>query len=515
MKQKILRLPEAVINQIAAGEVVENPASIVKELMENSLDAGARRISVDIVAGGQQLIRIEDDGCGMGPEDALLSLERHATSKIHCVEDLQVLSTMGFRGEALAAISSVSQFEMKTSDGRATRILVGGGRVACVEPCARNQGTTIEVRSLFYNVPARKKFQKSASANAAQVTKVIEVIALAHPEVIFVLNGKEFRAMGRKERVEEILGAHEHEVKGLGISGFLAAPDQAMANRTAQYVFINRRPIFSPLISKAVKQGYGTRIPENSYPRFVLFIDVPPDEVDVNVHPQKKEARFRDESAIFRKVQKAVEEAFTSPISFAEPIVFSPPISSFSLAEGFPTLSFKTAEAELDLTFHDRPVAVFGHYLLLQKEHLVLVDLKAAYARVLFESFKYDKGTAQALIWPLEIELAHGDEVEALALMGIECRVLKRTLVVDALPPFLEASQFPAFFASWREEKNLERSATKFCRSVKKIYSLDEAVVLWRQLQKCRDRLYDPLGRVIWREIQEEHLEKIMGDKHG
>lgn len=513
MNQKILRLSESVINQIAAGEVVENPASIVKELIENSLDAGAKRIVVEMVGGGQQLIRVEDDGCGMSPEDALLCLERHATSKIQTVDDLQGLLTMGFRGEALAAISAVSHFELRTSDGTGTKVSAQGGHVVSVEPCARNRGTTIEIRSLFYNVPARKKFQKSPSANAAQVTRTVEILALAHPEIAFILNGKEFGPSNQKGRIEEILGEHEHEVRGKGLLGFAAAPGKAMATRTGQYVYINKRPIFSPLIAKAVKEAFGTRIGEHAYPRFVLFLEVAPDAVDVNVHPQKREVRFRDEGAIFRWVQKAVEETFAPQTVFSEPVSFTMP--SFSLAETFPSLPFKLEEKELDLIFPERSLAVLGSYFLLQSERLTLVDLKAAHARVLFESLQFEKGAAQALIWPLEIPIESGEEerAEALSALGIECRILKRTLVIDALPPFLEASDFPTFFAEWRGGKKMEQIATRFCRSMKKNFSLEQAMQLWRQVQKCRDCLYDPLGNPISTQIGEEELAKVL--KHG
>lgn len=523
MKQKILRLPEAVINQIAAGEVVENPASIVKELIENSLDAEAKNIAVEIVNGGQQLIRVEDDGCGMGPADAVLCLERHATSKIRGVEDLQELNTMGFRGEAMAAISSVSHFELKTSDGEsATRVLAEGGKIITVEPCARNRGTTVEVRSLFYNVPARKKFQKSAGSNAAQVSRVIETIALAHPEIAFSLKmqGKkmlEVTAQDSKKRIGEILGEYEHEVrfeKGhFQMRGFVASPEKAMGNRVGQHLFINRRPIFSPLISKAVKEAFGTRIAEHSYPPFVLFLDIAPDVVDVNVHPQKKEVRFQDEGTIFRFVQEAVQRIFTAPASFPEALSFTPP-PAFSFAEKWEPLCFTTSETaqDLDLAFSDRPLAVFGNYLLIQKDNLLLVDLAAAHARIFFETLKVEKGMAQALIWPLEIPLMRGEEemADELNALGIECRVLQKMLVVDALPPCLDAAHFPQFLDTWKEKKGLDLLAHQFCRKIKKTYTLETAAALWRQLQKCSDRLYDPIGKRIWTEIKEEDLEQWM-----
>ncbi|HSX10875.1 MAG TPA: DNA mismatch repair endonuclease MutL [Chlamydiales bacterium] len=521
MTQKILRLPDSVINQIAAGEVVENPASIVKELIENSLDAGATTIGVEIISGGQQLIRVDDDGCGMNGEDAVLCLERHATSKIRGVEDLQSLATMGFRGEAMAAISSVSHFELKTCDGAAaTRVLAEGGRVKVVEPCARNRGTTVEVKSLFYNVPARKKFQKSAGSNAAQVSRIIEEIALAHPGVAFSLKmqGKKMlETVGQewKTRVEEILGAHEHEIEfkrgDLSLWGFIAAPARAMGNRAGQHLFINRRPIFSPLIAKAVKEGFGTRIAEHAYPPFVLFLDISPESVDVNVHPQKKEVRFRDEGAIFRFVQEAILGAFSAPVPFSEPLQFTPP-SPFSFAEEWQPSPFVAGEQELPLAFSDRPLAVFGNYLLLQKEHLILVDLAAAGARILVESLRGERGLSQALIWPLEVTLSRGEEgiADELNALGIECRVLKNQLVVDALPQCLDPAHFPTFLDSWKEKKDLGQIANHFCRKVKKSYTVDEADALWRRLQKCSDRIYDPVGKRIWVEVKEKNLEQML-----
>lgn len=503
---KINKLTDSVINQIAAGEVVENPASIVKELVENSIDAGAKRIDLEIVGGGLQVIRVIDDGCGMSPEDALLSLERHATSKIQTADDLQSLITMGFRGEALAAISSVSQFELKTSDGKATRIVADGGKVSLVEPCARNRGTTIEVRSLFFNVPARKKFQKSPGACSAQVTRLIEMIALAHPEIAFSLNGREFAPSN--ERVEEILGKHEHVIQGDGILGFIASPEKAMAMRTAQYLFINKRPIFSPLIGKAVKEAFGTRISEHMYPRFVLFLEIDPSKVDVNVHPQKKEVRFHDEGAIFRWVKKAVEKAFAPAVNFQEPLSFSEPKEHF--VESFPSIAFKTEESiEFDWIMPEKVLGVFGRFLLLQKTELMLVDLRAAHARVLFEQFRSEKPRAQALMWPIEIPITPQEEERALMLeeIGIECRLLKKLLVVDALPAFLDPTDFPQFYAEWKGGKKIDEIATRFSRSSKKTFSLDVAIALWKKVQ---GHLYDPMGNPIFAELKEEDLARLI-----
>lgn len=511
MKNTITKLSPQVINQIAAGEVVENPASIVKELVENSLDAGAKEIIVTTQDGGFTSIQVEDDGFGMSEADARCCVERHATSKIHNIEDLDALSTMGFRGEALAAISSVSLFEIKTSDGAgATRVIADGGVVSNSEPCARNRGTSITIRSLFYNVPARKKFQKSVGSNTAAIKRTIETLALAHEDVTFTLNGKTFYPTSRKNRVQEILGDVEIEVRGKNVTGYCASPQRASGKRLSQYVFINRRPIFSPLIAKAVKMGFSTRIGEHEYPRFVLFLEVAPDSVDVNVHPQKKEARFKDEDAIFRLVQKAVERAFIQDLPFEKEISFTPTTTSFS--ESFPSLPFKVEEEDLDFIYTDRALGVFGNYLLLQKEGLVLVDLRAAFARVLFESLTPDKSQCQELMFPVEVPLERGDEekAEELSKLGIECRILPRLLVVDALPLFLEPGQFPEFFKNFKAEKRLDRAAINFCRNTKKQFSLAEANALWSQLKKCQDKMFDPLGNRIFVELKQEDFAKLL-----
>lgn len=514
MTQNIVRLSEDVINQIAAGEVVENPASIVKELIENSLDAGARKISIRIQTGGQQLIEIEDDGCGMSSEDAILCLERHATSKIRTAEDLYALNTMGFRGEALAAISSISHFELKTSDGNmGTHILAQGGKIASISPMARNRGTTIAIRSLFFNVPARKKFQKSPSANTAQVAKVAETLALAHPEVSFVLKSQSDVLLrtepeDRKKRIESLLGPFAHEVEMSFLQGFLSSPQNAKTHRRNQFLFINRRPVFSPVISRAVQAGYGTRIAENHYPPFILFLTIDSTQVDVNVHPQKKEVRLSCESALFHKIESAVAEAF-APQSFSEPISFTP---HFTLAEEtFPRPqppSFQ--EMELPFEIEERLLTVAEHYLLIEKEGLIAVDLKAAHARILYERLAEKKGSSQALLWPLEIDLEDEDLPE-LEKMGIECRSIGvKRIAIDALPEGLEAEHFASFFSAWKEQKTIDTAAVRFCYGLKKNYSSDEALFLWRNLQKCRDRLYDPLGKRIWMKIRSIDFEKMM-----
>jgi DNA mismatch repair protein MutL len=333
---KIALLSDDTVNKIAAGEVIENPASVVKELVDNAIDAMARRIEIEIQAGGQQWIKVEDDGCGMDRADVEMCLLRHATSKIKTIEDLDELGTMGFRGEALAAIAAVSKLEIRTSvGGEGTRLTADGGRIALIEPCARNQGTSIEMRSLFFNTPARRKFQKSPQANAAQIMRIVQSIALSEPKIAFVLRSQgqillSVEAADWQSRIKAVLGSDLSQnglwLEQKNLSGWLGDPQDARASRLGQHFFVNRRPIFSPLLSKAVREGYGTRIQEGSHPTLVLFLERPAQEFDVNVHPQKKEVRFLDDGKLFCQIREAIQRAFLpgNLSSFSENISFDP-----------------------------------------------------------------------------------------------------------------------------------------------------------------------------------------------
>jgi DNA mismatch repair protein MutL len=513
MVQKIIRLPVEVINKIAAGEVVENPASIVKELIENSLDAGASQIDIAIEKGGCQLIQVEDNGCGMGPEDAVLSLERHATSKIRTEEDLGRLATMGFRGEALAAVSAVSRFCLKTSNGEVGTHIEG----LTILPCARNRGTTVIVRDLFFNVPARKKFLKSPSANGAALVRTVESLALAHPEIGFSLkiDGKtqlQVFAEERRKRIEALLEPMPLEAEKGGVWGLFAAPEEAKIHRKGQYVFVNRRAIFSPLIARAVKMGYGTRIESHAYPSFVLFLDLSSELVDVNVHPQKKEVRFSDEGKIFRMVERAVASSFekTAP-SFSRTLSFPQVPFSFAAEQTSVLPQFDQASLAFSEGVAERPLAVVEGYFFLQAEELLLIDLRAARARVLYESLKEKKEPAQSLLWPIELEAEEEGIVEELERLGIECRWIgKKTLVIDALPSLLDPEDFPLFLSAWQEGKKLELASRRYALGSRKKWSVEEAFLLWRQLLKCPDTLYDPGGRRIWDKIDAGRLKKIL-----
>ena len=324
---KIRVLPDHVANQIAAGEVVERPASVAKELVENSIDAGATRITIEIEAGGRRLLKISDDGEGMVRDDAILAFERHATSKIRASGDLIAIGTLGFRGEALASIASVAKVELLTSiEGAAagTRVAIEGGRMRDVKDAAHPRGTTISVRDLFFNVPARRKFLRSEATETFHLTNLVTHYALAHPEIAFtfVNNGREVvRAVAAKdlrERAYQIFGEEflENllEVDGgnpqvARVTGFVSAPRDRRTSRDSQYLFVNRRFVRDRMIGRSLSEGYRSILPYGVYPAALLFIETPLEEVDVNVHPAKTEVRFRRPDAVADAVREAVRSA--------------------------------------------------------------------------------------------------------------------------------------------------------------------------------------------------------------
>jgi DNA mismatch repair protein MutL len=317
-------LPTDLANQIAAGEVVERPASVIKELIENAIDAGARRIQVYIEMGGKRLVRVEDDGQGMSPEDARLSLERHATSKIQRADDLAAIYTLGFRGEALPSIASVSHFIMKTrlrGDIAGTEIRVNGGAVAAVQEIGTPEGTSIEVGDLFYNLPARRKFLKTDTGEATQVSRVVTQFALGYPEVGFSLTSGprtvfNWPAVAQfEDRLYQVFGDRPDLVPvgkaltGFSIRGFVAALAESGPTRGAQNVFVNRRIVKDKTIAHAIIEAYSNASIKERSPEVHLFLEIPADRIDVNVHPTKAEVRFRDQSFVHEAVKHAVADA--------------------------------------------------------------------------------------------------------------------------------------------------------------------------------------------------------------
>ena len=324
---RITRLPDDLANQIAAGEVVERPASVVKELVENAIDAGAGRVAIHVEHGGKRQIRVEDDGEGMEADDARLALERHATSKIRRAEDLAAIHTLGFRGEALPSIASVSHFVLRTrARGResGTEIRVNGGTVASMVEAAAAQGTTVEVNDLFYNLPARRKFLKSDGAESAQVSRVTTQLALAYPEIGFLLTSAGRTVLecppahSLRDRLYQVYGDREDllevgkEAGGLRLSGFVAALAEQGPTRGPQHVFINRRIVKDRTIAHAIIDAYRVASIKERSPEVHLFIEMPADALDVNVHPTKAEVRFREPSLVHEVVRRGLRDALGS-----------------------------------------------------------------------------------------------------------------------------------------------------------------------------------------------------------
>lgn len=458
---KIVLLDEVTANQIAAGEVVERPAAVVKELVENALDAGAARVDVSITGGGMQLIRVADDGCGMAPDDVPVALQRHATSKIRTAADLAAILTLGFRGEALPSIASVSKFRLVTrcADNLAgTEVVVHGGKVVSLGETGCPAGTEIRVENLFYNTPARLKFMKSAGAETARIVDTVQRLALAWPEVAFSLtvNGKVQLASAGNGKLDDaaaqVLGRQNMRQmvplswQGplLGVRGMLSKPSLCRANRNLQYFFVNRRPVRSPMLSDALQTAYHTLLPRNRFPAAVILIELEPSEVDVNVHPAKREVRFSREQDVYRQIlagtKAALREAaligeVRAPFSIAEQetaanlsiyelkadfVVKSASINTESAypyqkkqPEFEPGWTVKQAEfvhetaalgVEVSLPATKtafpqlRPIGQYrSTYILAQAEQgeLYIVDQHAAHERILYDMYKRDLSQGQ------------------------------------------------------------------------------------------------------------------------
>jgi DNA mismatch repair protein MutL len=495
-------LPVHVANKIAAGEVVERPASVLKELLENSLDAGAKNINVDIVAGGRKLVAVNDDGRGMGRDDAILSLERQATSKISDVDDIERIHTLGFRGEALAAIASVSRFRLVTrpkEDKEGTEILVTAGKMRDVEDAGCPVGTTIEVRDLFHNVPARRKFLRTHQTEMSHVRQVFMVQALAHPETGMSLkvDGRDlYRLAGSslEDRVCDLFGPEyignlkpiDHDGGEVVAKGYAGVPTVSRSDRGEQYIFVNGRATSAPILAYAIREGYHTLLPDKRHPALFLFLEMAPDLVDVNVHPTKKEVRFRHPSAVRDTVIEAIRNSLASsgdgptvaiasqpsqkPIrqpmlkiaNLPETREFQYPRQSFNPEQ--PEMSPQVDQSELPTPHATLPTQnapwsfcrvlgqVGGLYVVLETDDgYVMMDPHAAHERVLFEKFLNDviaaSVQAQNLLMPETVELGPADaqrvrkNLDLLKDMGFGISEFGGdAFVVDAMPSYFAAA---------------------------------------------------------------------------
>ncbi|MBT8477279.1 MAG: DNA mismatch repair endonuclease MutL, partial [Gemmatimonadetes bacterium] len=512
--RKVRILPDTVANQIAAGEVVERPASVVKELVENALDAGARSVRIELRNGGKTYIRVADDGEGMSRPDALLALDRHATSKISTAEDLQGIASFGFRGEALPSIAAVSRFELETAPadgGSGTRIRVTGGRIVSSEEIARQPGTTVTVRSLFQNVPARAKFLRAAGAETRAASEAILLLALSNLPAAFHLasNGRELLSLPPADspagRVADIWGADEsghlleldEEIDGVRVGGLIQRPDAARQTGGRRYLFVNGRPFRDRALVRAVDDAYRTTVAPGLRPTFLIYLGLPGERVDVNVHPAKAEVRFSDAGRVHGAVAGAVRSrlgAVSSAPGFSSGGAPSGPESALAgrpprvSADGVPRVAEPDpAEAEPAGEESEPPQLAFfvsrsgadeaaGHarvpsetggtpplgavgravsphawqlhdsYILVStRDGMLIVDQHSAHERVLFEEimekFRGSGAESQRLLFPLTLRLAPAEfaAVEELGgllrAVGFEVDAFgDRTVIVHAAP---------------------------------------------------------------------------------
>jgi len=566
MTRRIAILPDAVADQIAAGEVVERPASVVKELVENALDAGARHVRVLLEQGGKTLIEVSDDGTGMGREDAVLALDRHATSKIRSAADLVGVSTFGFRGEALPAIASVSRLGLATSDGEAegSQLAVTGGRLDRVDPAARQRGTTVTVRGLFFNTPARRKFLRSTASETRAAHDTLATLALAHPAAGFELEVDgvtRLQVPTGQDLVERLAAVWGRELAGtlvpLGyaagafrVEGFVQRPADAKPTGRRTQLFVNGRPFKDPFLIRAAEAGYRSSIHPGDRPSMLLAITVAPDAVDVNVHPAKLEVRFRDRIGVERVVEEAVRDALgrlgaaaliggqadrtiggqadrRAGRQWSEP--WDPALQSELLPAGPPDR--RSAQ------FAPPLIQVFDTYLVYEApEGIVIVDQHSAHERVLYEAviaqLRGGGSAAQGLLLPLTLELTD-EELDALETYEQEIRAVGfevepfggRTVALHAVPAphprfdggacFREtiADLARGRFGGWANR--LERFAATFaCRAaIKAGQSLSEPEMRQLLLRLFEADLppHDVHGRATIVQLPREELERRFG----
>lgn len=580
---RIHLLPDRLVSQIAAGEVVERPASVVKELVENALDAGARELEIHLESGGRQRVSVADDGSGMGRDDALLAFDRHATSKIETFEDLERVATLGFRGEALASIGSVARVELTTAEqpGEGHRVLIEGGRVRVAEPLARPRGTTLDVRSLFFNVPARRKFLKAPETELRRCLEVIQAYALARPDVRFRVfhEGRELldalasgpEAAGSLERIGQIFGTQlakllapipENLEGEERIHGFLGRPQTARGRR--HFIFVNGRLIRDRAVLASFYRAVREEWKTEDFPALFLFLEVPPEDVDVNVHPQKAEVRFRDPSlldrihdSLRRGLEKARgEEAAPLRQPVIEPYVPfawqglgerqqeqpSAPVERLALPSYAPIerpmvpLSGRTGEA--------RPFRLLGQYkgtliLLEGPDGLYVIDQHVAHERILYERVRRamiaESTPVQHLLTPILLELAPAERLRLLELApgldecGFSLAPLSgNTLALTSTPAVLSPVEAEALLRALGSEDgdgtgasgDLRRrilealAASLACKAAVKMHhplSAPEMEALVAELFAAEQPYACPHGRPIVLQMTDMDLERRFG----
>ncbi len=539
MSRTIEVLPDIVANQIAAGEVVERPASLVKELVENALDARARRVEIYIEGGGKRLVRVSDDGTGMGREDAVLCIDRHATSKIRSADDLRRIDSFGFRGEALPSIAAVSRLALETSDGEGvgTRLRVEGGRVTAVEDNPRRRGTTVEVRALFFNAPARSHFLKSVSAEARAVNETVIGLALANPGVGFLLqsDGRPLLdlppATDLGERIAGVWGDDaartllpvDFATEGVTLRGLVQRPDAATPGLRRALLLANGRPFREAVLVRAADRAYRTTIPPGARPWVFLELTVPPGSLDVNVHPAKAEVRFRDRARVEAAVEAGVREALTRVVSAAtlDRAPERPRLVARERPPDTQTALFVPAPAPGDRVEADperlappveraRLFQLHNTYILAEtRDGLFVIDQHSAHERILFErlmnAFANGGQSGQRLLFPITLrltalEIQRVEELQGmLSRAGFEVEGFGGdTVIVQAVPNphhWFDAERcFREMVAELTQGSELVRSASTQHERIGKTFACKAAIKAGQQLnEKEMAELFDAL----------------------
>ncbi len=589
MADIIQLLPEAIANQIAAGEVVQRPSSAVKELMENSLDAGATAITLIVKDGGKTLIQVIDNGSGMSETDARMSLERHATSKIRKAEDLFALHTMGFRGEALAAIAAVSQMEMKTrlADRElGTRLVVEASEVKTQEPVACEKGTSISVKNLFFNVPARRNFLKSNAVEMKHVLDEFQRLALAFPSVAFTLFQGDERVYDLhpsrlSHRIINLFGRNfelqlipcKEETEYVRITGYVGKPEFARKTRGEQFFFVNNRFIRSNYLHHAVMSAYEGLLPEQSFPFYVLFLELDPKHIDVNVHPSKTEIKFDDERTLYNVVRAAVRQSLgihhlapsldfgvdvnlinklqsggqSSQEVFIEerfhtsgnqhwkelfPDLATPPVPATGQPESMQLLT-----EEDKAPVRNAPVfQVAGRFIVQPSEKgLLIIDQQPAHERILFEKFqeaiRLRKGESQQVLFPQSVTLPAGDYVlvsemmPELEALGFRLEPFgKNTLLVTGIPAGLKAAEgkmlLEGTLEQFKNQSDLSLPVTdRLSRALARRSAIkagealhtEEMQRMVEQLMRCKTPQYSPSGQITMFHLEEEKIAAYFG----
>ena len=585
MHRPIRELPDELISQIAAGEVIERPASVVRELLDNALDAGSSEITVRLLGGGVRLIQVEDNGSGMGQEDLPMALKRHATSKIQALHDLESVATMGFRGEALAAVHSIADISVTSRQAQSAHAWTLDGPTGELTPGVRVTGTTVEVRELFYRTPARRKFLKSDATEVAHCLESIKRHALARPDVAFSVwsegkliaqwkpapnsqNGAQLDA-----RIQDILGADfiKHSIhldtqnsvsSAVQVSGRVGLPDAARSRADAQYTFVNGRFVRDKVVSHALRSAYEDLLHGHKQPSWVLFIQIPPQRVDVNVHPTKIEVRFRDSREVHQAVWHGVQSRLSEPRSQASTTPL-PPTPSTDVANPWqtglkleeprpelPSMLAPSLEASSSSSAQSLPPSTWplgralaqlhGVYILAQNaQGLIVVDMHAAHERIVYERLKaqadlmqQETGLAsQPLLIPVTfnatpLEIATAESHRApLKQLGFEVDVLTaNSLVIRSVPVLLEggnitelARHLIADLAQHEASTVLERSrneilATMACHGAVRAnrqLTIEEMNALLRQMEATERSDQCNHGRPTWRVLTMADLDRL------